>query len=151
MFLPSAFTKARSAVVNVSGTTNRSGRIPPPPYTMRPRSVWKIREESTLVLSLPCSAAATCASCSASLRLLRWMVRPLGVYQRAVVSFSAVSGVSCQRLHQPLAERRRAHDEGAVVILQRAGDDLGRGGRAAVHEHHDRQLGPRLRLGIAVG
>jgi len=47
------------------------------------------------VLSCPSSAASACASWSSSFLLLRWMVRPLGVNQRAVVSFSAVSGVSC--------------------------------------------------------
>jgi hypothetical protein len=38
----------------------------------------------------------------------------------------------------PLAERARADDGGAPVILQRAGNDLGRGGRAAVDQHDDR-------------
>src|SRR5207244_11981854 len=35
-----------------------------------------------------------CSSWSSSLLLLRWLVRRLGVYQRAVVSLSATSGVS---------------------------------------------------------
>src|SRR3989449_6516590 len=86
--------KARSLAVNVSGTTNRSGRMPPPPRTTRPRSVWNTSDESTLLESRPSSAASACASWSSSLLLLRWMVRPLGVYQRAVVSLSATSGVS---------------------------------------------------------
>ena len=44
------------------------------------------------------------------------------------------------RLHQALAEGRLADDQGAIMILQRAGDDLRRRGRIAVHQHHDRIL-----------
>ena len=40
-------------------------------------------------------------------------------------------------LHQALAEGGFAHDQRAVVILQRAGDNLGRRGRVAVDQHHD--------------
>src|ERR1051326_1445163 len=50
------------------------------------------------------------------------------------------------RLHGPLAERRRAEDQRALVVLERARDDL-RGARAAaVHEHDHREVGPRPRL-----
>src|SRR2546422_4506887 len=28
-----------------------------------------------------------------------------------------------QRLHEPLAERRRPHDDGPIVVLQRTGDE----------------------------
>ena len=41
------------------------------------------------------------------------------------------------RLHQALAEGGFAHDQGAVVILQRAGDDLSRRSGIAIHQHHD--------------
>ena len=51
------------------------------------------------------------------------------------------------RLHQALAERVLAQDPGAVVILQRAGDDLRRRRRLAVHQHHDRIL-LRQRIGL---
>src|SRR5262249_33569159 len=43
-------------------------------------------------------------------------------------------------LYEPLAERRRAEDERAIVILERAGDDLGGRRRAAVEEHDERNL-----------
>ena len=48
------------------------------------------------------------------------------------------------RLHESLAEARRADDQRAVVILQRAGDDLARRRRAAVGEHDDRRLRAEL-------
>ena len=51
------------------------------------------------------------------------------------------AGVIAQRengLHQSLAEGGLAQNPGAVMILQRAGDDLrGRSG-IAIHQHHDR-------------
>ena len=40
-------------------------------------------------------------------------------------------------LHRALAERARADDGRALVVLQRAGDDLGGRGRSAVDEHDD--------------
>jgi hypothetical protein len=40
-------------------------------------------------------------------------------------------------LHQAFAEGGFADDEGAVVVLQGAGDDLRRRGRAAVDQHDD--------------
>ena len=43
-------------------------------------------------------------------------------------------------LHRALAERGRPHDHCALAVLQRAGDDLGRGGRTAIHKHHDRYI-----------
>ena len=43
------------------------------------------------------------------------------------------------RLHRTLSEGARAHDDGAAVILQRAGDDFGGRGRPAVDQHHDGQ------------
>src|SRR2546426_910609 len=55
-----------------------------------------------------------------------------------------------QRLYQPLPEGRRSNDHGAVVILQRAGDDLGCARRAPVGEHHHRKVRPRLWLRVAV-
>ena len=54
------------------------------------------------------------------------------------------------RLHQRLAERRLADDVGAIVILQRAGDDLRRAGAVAVGEHHDRDVGELAVFGRAV-
>ncbi len=48
-------------------------------------------------------------------------------------------------LHRALAERLRAHDLRALVVLQRAGDDLGGGRRAAVHEDDHRNALHRLR------
>src|SRR5690242_4993863 len=50
-----------------------------------------------------------------------------GEPQGAVVAAERNDG-----LHRALAERARAEDGGTLLILQRAGDDLGRGGRAAV-------------------
>ena len=43
-------------------------------------------------------------------------------------------------LHERLSERRFADDQGAVVILQRAGHDLGRAGAVAIDEHDHRQV-----------
>ena len=40
------------------------------------------------------ASSAACAICSSSLSAVRWMVRPLGVYQRAVVSLSATPSPS---------------------------------------------------------
>src|SRR5581483_1054391 len=42
-------------------------------------------------------------------------------------------------LYETLAERRRADDQRPVVILQGAGDDLGRRCRATVDEYNERQ------------
>src|SRR5881628_3514977 len=55
-----------------------------------------------------------------------------------------------QRLHQSLPEGRRSDDHGAVVILQRAGDDLGCARRAPVGEHNHRKVRPRLNLPVVV-
>src|SRR4051812_17943001 len=44
------------------------------------------------------------------------------------------------RLHETLAERVAAENERAIVILERAGDDLGSRRRAAVDEHGQRDL-----------
>ena len=52
------------------------------------------------------------------------------------------------RLHQALAESGLPHDPGAVVILQRPGDDLGGRSRMAVHQHHH---GILLRRGHRLG
>ena len=49
-----------------------------------------------------------------------------------------------ERLHQPLAEGGRADHHRAVVVLERAGDDLRGAGGALVDQHDDRQVGPRL-------
>src|ERR1041385_3216312 len=43
------------------------------------------------------------------------------------------------RLHRTLAEGLRADQDGAVMILQRTGDDLAGRGGAAVDQHRDRQ------------
>jgi hypothetical protein len=40
-------------------------------------------------------------------------------------------------LDEAFAEGGFADDQGAVMILQRAGDDLSGGGRVAVHDHDD--------------
>ena len=50
-------------------------------------------------------------------------------------------------LHQTLAVARLSDDERAIVILQRAGDDLGRRGGALVG-HHDERNGRRGRRGL---
>ena len=73
------------------------------------------------------------------------MLRPDGVYQSAVVSLSALPSVSGKRLCAlPFPYDRRPDDHCAIVILQRAGDDLRRARAAAVHEHDERELRPRL-------
>ena len=62
-----------------------------------------------------------------------------------MVIFSAVSARElAHRLHRALAEGLRAHDGGALVVLQRAGDDLAGRGRAFVDEHDQRHLLQRL-------
>ena len=40
-----------------------------------------------------------------------------------------------QRLHRPLAEAALAHDQRAVLVLERARDDLARRGGARIGEH----------------
>ena len=53
------------------------------------------------------------------------------------------------RLHRALAEGAPAQQHGAVVILQRAGEDFGRRSRGAVHQHdhrHARQHFARVSL-----
>ena len=87
-----------------------------------------------------------------------WIERPLGVYHFAGGHLERVAAIQREeRLHEPLAERRRAHDERAIVILERAGDDLRCAGAAAVHENDERYVGNErvlaggvdLRRGIA--
>jgi hypothetical protein len=58
-------------------------------------------------------------------------------------------------LHGALAEGLLAHDNGAALVLQGAGDDLGRGGTAAVDQHRQRRAvedvvraGLELELGV---
>ena len=41
------------------------------------------------------------------------------------------------RLHQTLAETSLAHHQGAVMVLQRSGHDLGGAGCLAIDQHHD--------------
>src|SRR5262245_29149523 len=53
-------------------------------------------------------------------------------------------------LDEPLAERRLADDEAAVVILDAARDDLARGRRAVVDEDDERGLGAMVALGGVV-
>ncbi|MPM90811.1 hypothetical protein SDC9_137933 [bioreactor metagenome] len=53
------------------------------------------------------------------------------------------AGVGAERahgLHRALAEGLRAHDGGALVILQRTGHDFAGRGRAFVDQHHQRHL-----------
>ena len=56
----------------------------------------------------------------------------IGGQRQAGVLAEVVDG-----LHQALAEGGLAHDQRAIVILQRAGDNLSRRSRVAVHQHHD--------------
>jgi hypothetical protein len=48
-------------------------------------------------------------------------------------------------LRAPFAVGRRPEQHGAIMILQRPGDDLGGARRVAVDEHCDRKVRPRLR------
>ena len=77
------------------------------------------------------------------------MLRPDGVYQSAVVSFTAPPSVSGKTFCAlPLPYVVVPSDDRAIVILQRAGDDLRRARRVAVDEHDDRQSRPRLRRAV---
>src|SRR5262249_8628129 len=49
-----------------------------------------------------------------------------------------------ERLHQSLAVARRADDERAVMILQRAGNDLGSRRRTTVYQDDERQVGSEV-------
>ena len=61
----------------------------------------------------------------------------------------AVPGERNDGLDRSLAERARAHDDGAAMVLQRAGDDLGRRGRPAVDQDDDgKPVGDVARLGV---
>src|SRR3990172_7303343 len=48
------------------------------------------------------------------------------------------------RLNRPLAERRRPQQDRAPVVLERARDDLRRGGRTGVHQDDDRESAVRF-------
>ncbi len=61
-----------------------------------------------------------------------------------MVSFSAaLSAVDARenQLHAAFAERRLPDDDRAVVVLERAGDDLARARARAVHQHDQRVVG----------
>ena len=45
-----------------------------------------------------------------------------------------------RHLHQTLAERAAAHDDGTVVVLHGPGEDFACRGRGFVHQHHERQV-----------
>src|SRR2546429_550838 len=55
-----------------------------------------------------------------------------------------------ERLHQPLPERRRPDHHRAVVILERAGDDLRRARGTAIHQNDDGEAGPWLGPGVPI-
>ena len=63
-----------------------------------------------------------------------WIETSPGVRYCAMVSLSAEPSlvVAVEQLHRALAERRLADDQRAVVVLERAGDDLAGAGAAAV-------------------
>ena len=54
------------------------------------------------------------------------------------------------RLHERLPERRLSDDERTIVILQRAGDNLGGARAGAAHQRHHRQIQILTRFGRAV-
>ena len=62
-----------------------------------------------------------------------WIERPDGVKYRAVVSRGAPSKRD-DGLHRALAEGARADERGALVVLQRPGDDFRRRRRTAVDQ-----------------
>ena len=77
------------------------------------------------------------------------MLRPDGVYQSAVVSFTAPPpGDGNTFCALPFPYVVRAEQQRAVVILQRAGDDLRRARRKAVDQHGDREASARLRRAV---
>ena len=47
-------------------------------------------------------------------------------------------------LHRALAEGLGTHDDGPFMILQGAGDDLGGGGGAGIHQHHQGRAGQHV-------
>ena len=106
--------------------------MPPPPVTVRPLSVWN----SFCLLG--------CAVVAAE-RELRGVERLLDgaaagrVVERRGQRQARVLRQRKDALHQALAEARLADDGGAVVILQRAGDDLGRAGALAVDQDRERE------------
>ena len=53
-------------------------------------------------------------------------------------------------LHRAFAEGARAHEHGAMVVLQRAGHDLRGGGRAAVDQHHHREPAGGVLVGCRI-
>src|SRR3546814_12930535 len=55
------------------------------------------------------------------------------------VCSSDLAGQRQQGLDRALAEAALAHDDGAVMVLERAGDDLGGRGAAGVDQHDDRK------------
>ena len=87
---------SRAAITPLSGRTTRSGTMPPPPRITRPASERYTRwasDVSRAAADSSSSGSRASATASAAARPLgvRWMLRPLGVNQRAVVSFSTTS------------------------------------------------------------
>ena len=70
----------RSAGSGTESPTSRSGEMPPPPKTLRPASVLKTGRRS--------GRSSMGSGSESALRTTRLMLRPDGVNQRAVVSFS---------------------------------------------------------------
>ena len=112
----------------------------------RPFSRWRCRSASRTRVSVSPGSSTTIVGRDAE-RLDR---APAG---RVVARGGELDrGVVAQRhdgLHRALAEGLRAHHLGALVVLQRAGDDLRGRGRAAVHQHHHRHGLRRRRQGLA--
>ena len=63
---------------------------------------------------------------------------------------AGVVGERIDGLHQALAEGGLADDEGTIVVLQRAANDLRSRSRAVVHEHDDGEVLAAVAMGRAL-
>ena len=117
---PLASITARRRFMAV-GQTTISGWMPPPPVTLRPLSV------RNSLCSLGCAVVAASSNREASSGFLDGAAAGRVIEGRG----ERQAGVLAQRvdaLHQALAVAGLAEDDGAVVILHGAGDDLGGAG-----------------------
>src|ERR1700694_4053540 len=116
--------------------------MPPPPSTVRPASVRNLGRSGAE--SDGGFAPPSLSSSDAEARG-RLMLRPLGVYHSAVVSFTAPSSTRNTRWALPLPFRVSPTERGGVVARGPPRHDLARRRGPAVGEHDERHVAELLR------
>ena len=122
-----------------------SGRIPPPPYTTRPPSDLKVGRLRRVLERIRMHLDERAVRQQLALAMNRASARRVPLAGRDLELVAALERI--HRLHESLAERRRSDDERAVVVLQRAGDDLRGRRRAAVEQHDERNVEREMAAG----